>query len=309
MGNLCVWENTISSSSSGSRSILYINLKEDSSAWNVTMMFDTEVTFEAWKGDVTKLSSTKYSVTSKCYNNILYACQCLELGYLVKHEAGLSPQASILYNGIPVPSCLEQPMCNGAPQAAEQVEVTSQTALVVDEDPEHPCLADPSPCHPEAICLVIGEKDLYNCTCPPNFIHTGADLFDSGSNTTACQVSSTSALNVNEGLVNETKAVDDMLNSLLSNASALDNLLIEMAQFEEADLEDFIIAIFNNTERTSLIIAAVGENPIAIMAVWDAIGNNTDAQQVYLEALGDLALQILESLNSSLDTLDPFLGS
>ena len=63
-----------------------------------------------------------------------------------------------------------------------------------------------------------------------------------------------------------------------------------MTQFEEAALEDFIVTIFTCTERTSLIIAAVGEHPIAIMAVWDAIGNSTDAQQVYLEALGDSVL-------------------
>ena len=107
--------------------------------------------------------------------------------------------------------------------------------------------------------------------------------------------SGTSALNDTTGLGNETAAVDELLNNLLGNASALDDLLIQMAQFEEAALEDFIAAIFNNTERTALIVAAVGDNPVAIMAVWDAIGNNTDAQQVYLDALGDLALDILGS--------------
>ena len=57
-----------------------------------------------------------------------------------------------------------------------------------------------------------------------------------------------------------------------------------MAAFEEAVLEEFIASIFNNSEKTSLVIAAIGENPVAIMAFWDAIGNNTDAQQVYVEA-------------------------
>ena len=56
-------------------------------------------------------------------------------------------------------------------------------------------------------------------------------------------LSNTSALNVDQGLVNETKAVDDMLNSLLSNASALDYLLIEMTQFEEAAFEQKICVI------------------------------------------------------------------
>ena len=120
----------------------------------------------------------------------------------------------------------------------------------------------------------------------------------------------TSALNDTTGIGNETAAVDELLNNLLANASALDDLLIQMAQFEEAALEDFIAAIFNNTERTALIVAAVGDNPVAIMAVWDAIGNNTDAQQVYLEALGDLAVDILglASLNASQSTLNPMLG-
>ena len=118
----------------------------------------------------------------------------------------------------------------------------------------------------------------------------------------------TSALNDTTGLGNETAAVDELLNNLLANASALDDLLIQMAQFEEATLEDFIAAIFNNTERTALIVAAVGDNPVAIMAVWDAIGNNTEAQQVYLQALGDLAVDIVASLNVSSSTVDPILG-
>ena len=102
--------------------------------------------------------------------------------------------------------------------------------------------------------------------------------------------------------------MDELLNNLLANASALDDLLIQMADFEEAALEDFIDAIFNSTERTSLLVAAVGDNPVAIMAVWDAIGNNTQTQQVYLEALGDLAVAIIESQNSSSTTLNPILG-
>ena len=102
--------------------------------------------------------------------------------------------------------------------------------------------------------------------------------------------------------------MDELLNNLLANASALDDLLIQMADFEEAALEDFIEAIFNSTERTSLLVAAVGDNPVAIMAVWDAIGNNTQTQQVYLEALGDLAVAIIESQKSSSTTLNPILG-
>ena len=46
LGSLCVWENTISSWSTGYRSLLSISLVEDASAWNVTMMFDTEITFQ-----------------------------------------------------------------------------------------------------------------------------------------------------------------------------------------------------------------------------------------------------------------------
>ena len=120
--------------------------------------------------------------------------------------------------------------------------------------------------------------------------------------------SNNSALNIDAGLANETEAVDELLNNLVANASALDELLIQMAGFEEAALEDFIAAIFNNTERTALLIVAVGDNPVAIMAVWDAIGNNTEAQQVYLEALGDLAVEILKFQNTSPTTLNPILG-
>ena len=40
--------------------------------------------------------------------------------------------------------------------------------------------------------------------------------------------SDTSALNDTTGLANETAAVDELLNNLLANASALDELLIQM---------------------------------------------------------------------------------
>ena len=48
---------------------------------------------QAWKGDVTKLSNDTYSLTNKCFNNELYPCQCLELGYLIRYQPGNNPSA------------------------------------------------------------------------------------------------------------------------------------------------------------------------------------------------------------------------
>ena len=52
---------------------------------------------QAWKGDVTKLSNDTYSLTNKCFNNELYPCQCLELGYLIRYQPGNNPSAGSYY--------------------------------------------------------------------------------------------------------------------------------------------------------------------------------------------------------------------
>ena len=82
---------------------------------------------QAWKGDVTQLSGNTYSVTSKCYNNLVFACQCLQIGYLVKHETNLIPNTDILYNGAAVPPCADKPLCNGASPNSTTTTTTTTT--------------------------------------------------------------------------------------------------------------------------------------------------------------------------------------
>ena len=88
--------------SNGQRKFLKLNIDQYYTSWNISISFDREVSFEvitwffrksstdisicqAWKGDVVKLSNTSYTLTNKCFNNILYPCQCLELGFLIRY--------------------------------------------------------------------------------------------------------------------------------------------------------------------------------------------------------------------------------
>ena len=124
-------------------------------------------------------------MTNKCYNGVLYPCQCLELGYLIRYQAGEDPQASLFLNGELAPTCSEEPACTGATTTDSTTTDGTTTADVgTTLNIDHDCETDP--CHKDAICIVDGAG--YLCECQPSFNATGVDLNDSSSNETACQV-------------------------------------------------------------------------------------------------------------------------
>ena len=115
------------------------------SSWNVGFQYGVDVSLEAWKGDIIKhnrwwdqhwsyilhgiklLISQSYSLTNKCYNGIVYPCQCLEIGFLIRYKAHhlllqplfrystellAYPNATFTFNGSPAPTCSSQPDCS-----------------------------------------------------------------------------------------------------------------------------------------------------------------------------------------------------
>ena len=124
------------------------------------------------------MSPTTFSLSNKCYNGILYPCQCLELGYLIRYQSGDKPQPEFFFNGEEAPSCSDEPACTGVTTTIDDA------ATIAGTTAGHICESDS--CHPDALC----EEDEGNhlCICPPNFNETGVDLYDSSSNETACEV-------------------------------------------------------------------------------------------------------------------------
>merc|ERR1712110_342297 len=100
---VCSWVETASRWSNGQRNILKLSVDQHYSGWNVTFSFDTPVTFEAWKGDVQTVDNRTFTVTNRCYNGQLYPCQCLELGYLVRHQPGYNPATTYSLNNVSAP--------------------------------------------------------------------------------------------------------------------------------------------------------------------------------------------------------------
>ena len=108
--SLCYWIDEANSWASGEKATINIRLDQDYDDWNVTFVYDTDiVNLEAWKGDVEAVNQTTFSVTSRCYNSKLYACQILSFGFVLRHFPGTDPAELVFLNGVPVPPC--QPEC------------------------------------------------------------------------------------------------------------------------------------------------------------------------------------------------------
>merc|ERR1712015_26300 len=90
----------------GLKSTLNIQLDKDYEDWEVKFLYDTDVVnLEAWKGDVSSLSQREYTVSSKCYNNKLFACQILSFGYVLRHFPEDDPSFTLQLNNVSVPLC------------------------------------------------------------------------------------------------------------------------------------------------------------------------------------------------------------
>ena len=81
-GNTCVWLNPGNEWSTGKKLYAVIPMDQAYNGWKIELNFTTSLTsLEAWKGDVTELAptdGTMWQITNKCYNGLLYSCQCLE---------------------------------------------------------------------------------------------------------------------------------------------------------------------------------------------------------------------------------------
>ena len=91
-----------------------------------------------------------FLVTNRCYNGELYPCQCLELGYLIRHQPGYNPATVYSLNNVTAPTCPEEPACS--------VQRTTATFPSTEASAEtHSCVVS-SPCHPDALCTATGHK-------------------------------------------------------------------------------------------------------------------------------------------------------
>jgi len=111
---LCSWMEAANTWSSGAKLELTLEVPQTVQDWNLTFSFDTDVTFEAWKGDITKHSSQLYSLTNKCYNGKVYHCQCFKLGIIVRYCSEMEgyPVPRIYWNSAQAPTCASMPDCD-----------------------------------------------------------------------------------------------------------------------------------------------------------------------------------------------------
>ena len=112
---------------------------------------------QAWKGDVRTSDNRTFTVTNRCYNGQLYPCQCLELGYLVRHSPGYNPASTFALNDVTAPPCSEEPACSVVKTTTSST-VTSGSSSTTGSSASsanHSCVIS-SPCHPDALCTVTG---------------------------------------------------------------------------------------------------------------------------------------------------------
>ena len=104
---LCYWVEEGHSWSSGTKATLNINLDQDYEDWQlVWTMNENIINLEAWKGEVQAYSQSNYTITSRCYNGKLYACEVLSIPFIIRYvpEEGI-PEYNLFLNNVPVPPC------------------------------------------------------------------------------------------------------------------------------------------------------------------------------------------------------------
>merc|ERR1712015_127658 len=104
--DLCYWIEEGHSWKNGLKATLNVQLDKDYEDWQVKFLYDTDVVnLEAWKGDVASLSQREFTITSRCYNNKLFACQVLSFGYVLRHFPEDEPNFDLQLNNATVPLC------------------------------------------------------------------------------------------------------------------------------------------------------------------------------------------------------------
>ena len=183
------------------------------------------------------------------------------------------------------PACPSEPLCDGVETTTAQPTTTTTTTMTTTTaELPHPCESDP--CHPDAICLVVGDG--FNCSCAPTFVETGVDLFNSTSTETACELP-IGGFNFTVNVANENDSINSVFGTVFDDPAAFDGLTTLMDGLgvtENTTDEEYITLLFSNTAAVDLLIQAVGNNAVAIQAVNDAIGTDLNSQLIFLAALG-----------------------
>ena len=59
----------------------------------------------------TPSDGTHWQIDNKCYNGLLYSCQCLEVGVIMRYCFKSSPNFTVTFNGIKLNNCPKEPSC------------------------------------------------------------------------------------------------------------------------------------------------------------------------------------------------------
>ena len=147
----CYWTNIVNEWPTGYRADLVIMPNISVNGWVVDILTDEPLDkFEAWKGSVQSDAGGKqFKVSSKCYNHLVYSCQCLVIPYLVKHQPGQLDSYQVFFNNQEMEMCDQQSDC-GLPHGTSPVPTNSNLRLLdfddlswIKEDNPHTCFLNP----------------------------------------------------------------------------------------------------------------------------------------------------------------------
>ncbi|XP_023337576.1 uncharacterized protein LOC111708430 [Eurytemora carolleeae] len=195
----CYWENVLNSWSSGKRSLISIPVPENMDSWNITLEFDgTDLELQAWKGDVSQISDNTFSITNNCYNGRLYACQCLEISYLVRHKYGVELGFNLTFNSVLFSTCDQSPDCSGKGEATEAAATTEDiaTTKAASASETHSTAAASETQSPEAASETQSPEAVSETQSPEAASETQSTV-------AASKTSATDAASVSEPVISE----------------------------------------------------------------------------------------------------------
>ena len=115
IGQKCVWQRPGNEWSTGKKLYVVIPMDKTYDSWTLDFNFSSPVTaLEAWKGDVAEMppnDGTMWRITNKCYNGVLYGCQCLEVGLILRYMQYSDPSFQLDFNTVSLDICTEAPDC------------------------------------------------------------------------------------------------------------------------------------------------------------------------------------------------------
>ena len=205
----CYWTSMQSSWSTGYRADLVIMPNTSVHGWQVGVTTDPPLDkFEAWKGSVAG-GGNHYQISSKCYNHMVYSCQCLVIPYLARHQAGVTTSYTITFNNQEIEMCDQEPEC-GATTPAPHTTTTDNTNLrlldfdnlswMKEEDP-HTCFHNP--CQVPTSCQAPSDQT-FTCVCPELYLNIDTDDIDGDKHCEKEDTDINLALALSEKEINET---------------------------------------------------------------------------------------------------------